>query len=375
MKKLTRILIAVVLVATLLATISIPAMAKGFDFDKAVEDYDQYIQTLYFEAGESNSLFDYEAENGAVFYSSDESIAVINKGGTITAKDGGKAYVAVVFPDDAYRMYIINVQVPKQNNNVTSDYKNEQFQSNIQSAQDTMLDNAEVMKEQFDEEDDEESSFDIMIVVGIVIIICVVSLFSYLFLSILILSKTSMSTKKLPVVRETAATIKAPSAIMNNCPKCGKAFDGGAFCSSCGTSSKPRGKYIVPINGKITAQKFEVLVNEWLAQNPYIYDCKISLNTKQSLLIPFVSYKFFVKNAVIEYSVAEHPQKRRYGFAFLYKFRLFGPIGYSTEKHVAQWLQKNPDCKVISHTGGRIQHLGSKSGFYAQYYNYVFFEK
>ena len=374
MKKLIKILIAVVLAATLLATISIPAMAKKFDFKNAVEEYDQHIQTLYFKAGESDSFFDYEAENGAVFYSSDESIAVISKGGTIAAKDGGKAYVAVVFPNGAYRMYIIDVQAPKQNNNLTSDYKNEQFQSNIQSAQDAMLDNAKVKKDRFDKDDD-KSSFDIMMVVGIVIIICVVLLFSYSFLSILILSKTSMSTKKLPVVRETAATIKTPSAIMNNCPKCGKAFDGGAFCSSCGTSSKSRGKYIVPINGKITAQKFEVLVNEWLSQNPYIYDCKISLNTKQSLLIPFVGYKFFVKNATIEYSVADQPQKRRYGFAFLYKFRLFGPIGYSSEKHVAQWLQKNSGCKVISHTGGRIQHLGSKSGFYAQYYNYVFFEK
>ena len=183
---------------------------------------------------------------------------------------------------------------------------------------------------------------------GAIIFTPIFALLIYIIATTLHLSVTSTKKKELPVQRQTANTIT--------------------------TATTNKQTYVVPINGKMTAKKFENTVNEWLAENPYVYDCKIKLDTKASLLSPFVGYKFFVKNAVIEYSVADRPQNSQYALAFIYKFRLFGPIGYSKEKHVAEWHANNTDCTVVSAHGGRIQHFGS-SGFFAQYYNYVFFHK
>lgn len=162
-------------------------------------------------------------------------------------------------------------------------------------------------------------------------------------------SNTSMKKKILPERHKTVNTITTP------------------------TTEKQT--YIVPINGRMTAQKAETLINEWLAENPYIYNCKLKLETENSLISPFIKYKFFITEAVIEYSVADTPQPHQYGLAFIYRYRLFGPIGYNEKKHVAEWQANNTDCQIISSRGGHIQHLHNGGLAWAQYYNYIFFKK
>lgn len=163
------------------------------------------------------------------------------------------------------------------------------------------------------------------------------------------LSHTSMKKKELPERRQTANTITTPTA--------------------------EKKTYVVPINGRMTVQKAEKLINEWLAENPYIYNCKLKLETENSLISPFIKYKFFITEAVIEYSVADSLQACQYGLAFIYKYRFFGPIGYNEKKHVAEWQANNTDCQIISSRGGHIQHLHNGGLAWAQYYNYIFFKK
>lgn len=196
-------------------------------------------------------------------------------------------------------------------------------------------------------DDDRDMNWIFMIIIPIAILLLI--LYIYIIVSMLRLSSVSMKKKILPAVYTTANTITDVSA--------------------------GRKTYIVPIKGKMTAKKFEQTVNEWFAENPYVYNCKIKLETKTSLLSLFVGYKFFVKSASIEYSVSDAPQKKQYAMAFIYKFRLFGSIGYSEEKHIAKWKENNPNCVVLSKHGGRIQHFSTNGCFWAQYYNYVFFSK
>ena len=207
-----------------------------------------------------------------------------------------------------------------------------------------------------------------------VFFVTLLALAVYLLVSMFHWSRTTMGKKELPPVA-TAPIAPAPAAQHAVCPKCGRTFEGGNFCETCGTAKVARHTYTLPIEGKITAFRCEELVNRWFAEHPYATDCTIKLETKQSLIIPFISRKFWVKNAVISYRVAEQPQPRQYGLAFLYKFRVFGPIGYSGQKQVSQWLESNPGCRVVSTHGGRIQHWDNKGGIYAQYYNYVLFSK
>ena len=142
---------------------------------------------------------------------------------------------------------------------------------------------------------------------------------------------------------------------------------------SSNTVNGASNRYEFPIRGSMTVQKFEKQFNQWLAENPYITDCHLQLETKQRLIIPFVACKFVVKHAEITYRVSDTKQPQ-HGFAFLYKFRPLGSLGYSGEKLTAQWKKNNPDCRIVNTHGGHIQHFG-RTGFFAQYYNYMFFKK
>lgn len=242
------------------------------------------------------------------------------------------------------------------------------------------VDQMQQQREEADRRHDEfrremERSRRIGTTIGIIWGIVVLSFAGFVFGSMIHLSVKSMGKKELPPRRRTPYTITAGPAPYTCCPKCGQPFGESTFCPTCGVSKQSKAVYQVPIDKRMTAQKFEETINEWFATNPYIYNCRIHLDTRASILSPFVQYKFFVKSARIEYSVAPQPQKQ-VGLAFAYKFRVLGPIGYSYEKQVAQWQQNNPDCKIISHmSGGRIQHLDNKGGIWAQYYNYILFTK
>lgn len=371
MKKTIRTLTVMVIAVLLLTIATIPALAAGFDFETAIAEFKSTpLNTIALKVNETHTpTAALWAQQGiATCYSNDETVVTVSKEGTVTAVGEGTAYVAID-TGAMYELYCYNVSAENKaenNDTVGSTNGNESGNDNTgttnsgNSAYEDFLEESEKLQNQHQqtvdkfkeqaqafEEEMQREQVQHRIKIAI-IVIPIFALLIYIIATTLHLSVTSTKKKELPVQRKTANTITTVTANKQT--------------------------YVVPINGKMTAKKFESTINEWFAENPYVCDCKIKLDTKASLLSPFVGYKFFVKNAVIEYSVADRPQNTQYALAFIYKFRLFGPIGYSKEKHVAEWQVNNTDCTVVSAHGGRIQHFGS-SGFFAQYYNYVFFKK
>lgn len=372
MKKTIGTLTIMVIAIIVLTVAAIPALAVGFDFETAIAEFKSTpLNTIALEVGETHTpTAAIWAEHGsATCYSNNESVVTVSKAGTVTAVGEGAAYVAID-TGAMYELYCYNVssdsKVESNDDTVGSTNGNESGNDNTgatnsgNSAYEDFLEESEKLQNQHqqgvDKFKERANAFEEEMhreqvryrIKGALFITPILALVIYIIVSALHLSVTSTKKKNLPAVQATANTIASASA--------------------------DRSTFVVPINSRMTAKKFETTVNEWFAENPYVYDCKIKLDTKATLLSPFVGYKFFVKNAVIEYSVADRPQNSQYALAFIYKFRLFGPIGYSKEKHVAEWQANNTDCSVISTHGGRIQHFGS-SGFFAQYYNYVFFKK
>ena len=376
MKKTIRTLTVMVIAVLMLIIATIPALAAGFDFDTAIAEFKSTpLNTIALKVNETHTpTAALWAQQGiATCYSNDETVVTVSKEGTVTAVGEGTAYVAID-TGSMYELYCYNVsaenKVENNNDTVGSTTGNENSNDNTSdinstpnsgnSAYEDFLNESEKLQNQHQQNVDkfkeQAQAFEEEMqreqvkhkIKGAIIFTPIFALLIYIIATTLHLSVTSTKKKELPVQRQTANTITTVTANKQT--------------------------YVVPINGKMTAKKFETTINEWFAENPYVCDCKIKLDTKASLLSPFVGYKFFVKNAVIEYSVADRPQNTQYALAFIYKFRLFGPIGYSKEKHVAEWHANNTDCTVVSAHGGRIQHFGS-SGFFAQYYNYVFFKK
>lgn len=372
MKKTIRTLTVMVIAVLLLTIATIPALAAGFDFETAIAEFKSTpLNTIALKVNETHTptAAIWTEHGSATCYSNNESVVTVSKEGTVTAVGEGTAYVAID-TGAMYELYCYNVSADSKvesnddtvgstngnesgndntgatnsGNSAYEDFleESEKLQNQHQQKVDKLKENAQAFEEEMQREQVQHRIKNAIFGTPILVLLI------YIIATTLHLSVTSTKKKELPVQRQTANTIT--------------------------TATTDKQTYVVPINGKMTAKKFENTVNEWLAENPYVYDCKIKLDTKASLLSPFVGYKFFVKNAVIEYSVADHPLNTQYALAFIYKFRLFGPIGYSKEKHVAEWQANNTDCSVISTHSGRIQHFGS-SGFFAQYYNYVFFKK
>ena len=391
----------IIMVATILCAAMMPVMAASFDFEKALEE-SKPIETLDYTVGEVDDFFAFWSRHGYECYSSDESIIEIDSHGNVRAMAEGQAYAVVVFSEEMYKLYAFEVSV---GNAAYNDLENAYTIGAIGSIDNNS--NGNTQSNDFDKDfsdifadtnelDDEidkireealknhrnnmkhSSGFRRLMAtfpLFFVIFFSVLTLVIVEFVNVFSLSKKSMGKKELPAVCETANTVKTARPDRVSCPKCGKEFNDAAFCTECGTPKKQKNKYVFSIPKKMTAQDFEIVINQWLAENPYIYDCKLNIDTKTSIFSLILQRRFFVKSASIEYHVADKPQQGQYGMAFIYKWRMFGPLGYNTEKHVAEWNKNNPDCKVLKTHGGRIQHWDSNGGIYAQYYNYVFFKK
>lgn len=372
MKQSLKTLLSLVAVVILITAISIPVLATGFDFDTAIAEFKSTpLNTIALKVNETHTpTAALWAQQGiATCYSNNETVVTVSKEGTVTAVGEGTAYVAID-TGAMYELYCYNVsaesKVENNDNTVGSTNDNESGNDNTgttnsgNSAYEDFLEESEKLQNQHqqtvDKYKEQAQAFEkemqreqVQHRIKIAIIfIPFFALLIYIIATTLHLSVTSTKKKELPVQRQTANTIT--------------------------TATANKQTYVVPINGKMTAQKAETLINEWFAENPFVYDCRLNLETKASLISPFVKHKFYVKNAVIEYSVADVAQPHQYGMAFIYKFRFFGPIGYSQQKHVAEWQSNNADCEVLSAQGSRIQHFG-QSGFWSQYYNFVFFKK
>lgn len=192
----------------------------------------------------------------------------------------------------------------------------------------------------------------------------------------LFFSKLTMGKKTLPQRRVTQNTLREPTKPLAYCPECGKAFEGSNFCAHCGSPRKAKHRWEFPIKGKMSATDFESILNSWLADNPYVTDLKLHLETDTRLHGLYIPNQFPVKRASIEYRVDSKPQNYQYGLAFTYNCRLLGTLGYSYDKHIAKWNKNNADCSVIStHGTGRIQHWSNQGDCHAEYHSFILFKK
>jgi len=438
MKKLCRIFLATALLMALLASAAVPALADNdFNFHAAIDAWlPNAFNDRTLTVGQTHTPTAAVWAADGTCYTSDPAVVAIDAQGTVTAVGEGRAYIAIVSSTGMYEVirYTVSASVsteptspgptlpiyPVQTTPGTSptqaptDAPDETAAPTAQNrptlptvaTQNTVTQPTKAPTkatkptynsywgsndddfDDFDDFDFDDFDDDFGENVSRIrrthrIFNCIFWPFFFLILFLVIfiwistfrLSRTSMRTRILPMRCRTANTVTKPLPPRTVCPKCGRPFGESNFCPECGVSKFVQNTFVFPIDGKITAQKFETQFNQWLAENPYIYNCKLSLDTHQSLFRPFVQHKFFIKKAVLTFSVSDKPVAHQYAFAFAYKFRLFGPIGYNEDKLVAKWQANNPGTTVLASKGGRIQHWDSNGGFYAQYYGYIFYQK
>ena len=390
--KRNRIFSILLVTVLLIAVTAMPAFATTVDFDKYIAEYTpNSFNDRTMEVGETHKPTSavWMGSGNAVCQSSDASVVTVSEDGVVTAVGEGTAYVAYIVSTGMYSTYRYTVT------EVFAEPTEEvDIEISLEPVAPTFSAGLELPDMNVATENGTAGVLaTVMVVLGTIgsVAVAVIGMIAsfggflllavpilafgiYLFSRMMKMSSTSMKKRELPARQETENTVKVPVAPYTTCPKCGKEFGDSEFCPVCGTAKQRKNVYTFAIEKPMPAQKFEEMANQWLAENPYIYDCKLRIDYKSSLLSPLVDKKFFINKASIEFFVADQPRQEQYGFAFLYKFRLFGPIGYNNEKHVEEWKQNNPDSTVISQRGGRIQHFGSNGGFYAQYYTYVFFK-
>ena len=121
------------------------------------------------------------------------------------------------------------------------------------------------------------------------------------------------------------------------------------------------------------ATDFENMANEWFAENPYVYNCKLHVTTDWTTIAFDPTHKFYITKAYVEFNVADRPLQNRYGVAFIYKKRYFR--SGNGETLVDQWLENNGGCKAISWENSRISHWDNNALTYSLHYNIVLFQK
>lgn len=116
MKKMMKRLTVLVLAVFLLTAAAIPALAEGYDFGPAIEEFEPTpLNTISLEVGQTDkpgaSLW---MDNGmATAYSSDEAVATVAEDGTVTAVGEGTAYV-VFCVSTLEKMYRYDVTAVKE---------------------------------------------------------------------------------------------------------------------------------------------------------------------------------------------------------------------------------------------------------------------
>lgn len=107
MKKLAAVVVAIIL----LLSFSVSVMAKGFDLDAAIADFQEdAFNTASLKVGGTDKPQAYIwAENGGRCYTSDNSVVTVAADGTVTAVGKGTAYVAIVAPTGMYQIYRYDV--------------------------------------------------------------------------------------------------------------------------------------------------------------------------------------------------------------------------------------------------------------------------
>ncbi len=372
-------------------TVVQPGTTARFDWEKEIEVFvPSHSNVVGVEVGKTTKDIDgYNflssgTNNKCVSY--DPNIASVDDQGYVTGVKEGVTYVAVI-TDATYFITKVTVVTEGKSTNVYEEiFSNQVNQAasilgneipNIIDNQndDTTADFSDnYLSDDKSNDNSVFSGFNIFFSIFMALFIAIFALGIYNTISMLALSAKGTQKKVLPHPRTTNRTDTIPTPVAETCVKCGTSFNGANYCPNCGESNSVYKEYTFDISKRMPVHKFEEMINLWLAENPYIYGCKLDLDTKQSLWSILPKRRFFVKKATIKYLVADKPQKSQYGFAFAYKLKIF-TLRYSYEKFIDAWKQNNPDCEIKSKDTGRIHHWDSNGSSYSQYYSYIFFKK
>jgi hypothetical protein len=377
-------ILAIALLSALLLSAAAPALAaENFDFQAAISEFQpDAFNDNTLTIGQTHRPMGAVWAAGGTCYLSNDAVLTIDAQGNVTAVGEGTCYVAIVATTGMYAVsrYTVTAAaaenpqpvIPTQATKVTLPVKVPGKVTIPEKLQQGLDVDDDEIEEQFEKTTKRVSGFFAFFVPFFVLVLALVI---YVMITTAHLHRTSIRPRTLPARCRTGNTITKGAAPRTACPKCGEPYGESNFCPKCGSSKFVKTTFQFPIHRSITAQKFETQLNQWLAENPYIYDCKLSLDTKQRLFHSFVQNKFMIKKATLTFSVSDKPVAHQYGFAFVYHYHLFGTLGYNHDKLIAKWEKNNPTAQVISSQGGHIEHMGSQSGWYAEYYGYIFYQK
>ncbi len=179
----------------------------------------------------------------------------------------------------------------------------------------------------------------------------------------------------LPQRRITEYTIKADPLEINPkfCPHCGAAFiEGKDFCVECG--NKKYTHYTMELylpKNNMRAPEVADFVNDWLAQNPYLYNIQFEFDFAHWSNDFDRSGSTRVKRVMVSYNISDKPLPYQYGLAFIYRYtatlNFIRQNSFRGEDLVNEWAAQNPHVSVITYSGGRTT---STDNTY-QYYQFV----
>lgn len=182
-----------------------------------------------------------------------------------------------------------------------------------------------------------------------------------------------------PERRITENTIQplSPDKKPKFCTACGSALvEGKDFCVECGRKINTLYTKTFTLPKKyMRAPDVAEYLNDWLAQNPYIYDIRFEFD------ILHFSNDFdrkgsaTVRGVELSYRISNKPLNFQYGIAFIYRYiatlNFFNQQKYKGEDLVKEWAEKNPHIKVKTYSGGRTTSTDNSY----QYYQFVTFYK
>lgn len=120
MKKTIRTLTVMVMAILLLTIATIPALATGFDFKTAIDNFtESSLNTRILKVGETNSPLgaNWLSIPEAQCYISDTNVITVDSNGVVTAVGEGTAYIAIVPNATTYEITCYKVSNKASNNN------------------------------------------------------------------------------------------------------------------------------------------------------------------------------------------------------------------------------------------------------------------
>ena len=162
----------------------------------------------------------------------------------------------------------------------------------------------------------------------------------------------------LPARRITENTIRNQGDKPTHCHQCGAAYvEGKDFCVECGAPRRQRHTLQMPVQ-RTKAVELAKYLTEWLAQNPYLADVKLSCDLRH-LDNDFDRVgQVTATNVSLSYAIFDGENTNQYGVEYVYSYKATFNImevqNCTAKTLVDRWKELNPDMTVSDWTGGRV---------------------